>query len=36
MKKLKIAAGALVVGGIIGGIVASQVTKHKHRDSEDS
>jgi hypothetical protein len=32
MKKLKIVAGVVIVGGAIAGIVGSQI---KHRDSQD-
>ena len=35
MKKLKIAAGVLLVGGAIAGIVGSQIKHHKHRDFQD-
>jgi uncharacterized membrane protein YsdA (DUF1294 family) len=36
-KKLKIvAAGVIIAGGIIGGIVGSQVKHHKHREIQDS
>jgi hypothetical protein len=33
MKKLKIVAGAVIVGGAIAGIAGSQI---KHRDCQDS
>jgi len=36
MKKLKIAAGVLVVGGAIAGMVGSQIKHHKHRGYQDS
>jgi len=39
MKKLKIAAGVLVVGGAISGIAAiagSQIKHYEHRDFKDS
>jgi len=33
MKKLKIVAGVVIIGGIIAGIAGSQI---KHRDCQDS
>jgi hypothetical protein len=35
IKKLKIVAGVVIVGGIISGIVGSQI-KHRDRDYQDS
>jgi len=36
MRKLKIAAGVLVIGGAIAGIAGSQIKHHEHRDFQDS
>jgi hypothetical protein len=36
MKKIGIAAGAVIAGGTIAGIVASWIKHHKHRDFPDS
>jgi len=35
MKKLKIGAGVLIVGGAIAGFAGSQIKHHKHGDSQD-
>ena len=36
MKKFGIVAGVVIVGGIIAGIVGSQIKHHEHRDLSDS
>jgi hypothetical protein len=36
IKKFGIVAGVVIVGGIIAGIVGSQIKHHEHRDFSDS